>query len=1058
MILTIFFIIVFSLVSCSFQKQEYKGYDTQEESIFSAINAGSMPEQNVSFSAEKELLYERKNNSLNISFSPNFFNGIIVDKPSLSIPWNSNTINGIKFGYNFTIPDSAQGSIIATNFNEIVFQVKSNKILEPTSTGFRYLERVVKDSSFLSHNEYVQVDFSDLYNVLSFEENITNRSGGVVLTRRVPVPATFTINNSIGIVRFNLSKLSFVRGQFLYLDPTITINNVQNYTSTKANITTDLYPSAHVTTNASQLVLYLPFDVNYTGNNVNTTYDYSTKMNNGTAQNGVEFSSTIGAVGGAFNFGGSDDNVIILAPVTSSLHNMSNFSIAMWFNASALSGDNSDQGTLFHKGVGTMGSHVRGIWLGYGGSGNANMRFSIAYGSGPMYVRSGNDFALNVTHHIVVTWDGTNSEGMHMYKNGVEIVYDTKVNATGDRLESQSDAYIGVSDATAADFKGMIDEVSVFNRTLSAIEAKALYNGTFTRYAGPPSTQRFDNIDIGQDGKLVNLNVTMNTTIPNSSNMSVMILEYNSTNSNTINSSLIYIVSGDSKSFNTSISSGTYNISFLVNFSTGTYNFQSPTLKDSIIISSFGAPSAVLWSLNKTDGTTAGTNILHSVLWNDTSVNLSGYTFYFSNGSNTSSIRTSGDKEAGIQVFVGLPGVDTEKRYNFSDTTNNLAYNGTNGTGGAQPLAWLAGFNGGTVANSACYTNMTTSDNTYCSLRSTVTDTELYFCFNYTLAENVNDVNWIAMTIEGRKNSSGAGEDCAVVYANNSAGAWQILGTDLGAEASVTLNISGGVISNIINSTNNKLFTGVQSANSDNGEGCDIDFAQVRVGYDSPLLEQDTSYITYSDIMNLSYQESAVNITVNVNVTVYNTTQSATNNNTNATVGVELYNGTTWIDIGNLTITGTGIFSIMTTNNTILRTWNNTANTDIRIRGRGMDWNSSVKLDNLSVSGIDVTVGINAVYAIDSFALFQSVNCTIPLLTCYSNVTKFVNTTVGALIQWYVWANDTNGMTNTSAYFNYTTTAQAAGGNAPENISTQILFTDNSKLSFTGNSQLVFVK
>jgi len=63
----------------------------------------------------------------------------------------------------------------------------------------------------------------------------------------------------------------------------------------------------------------------------------------------------------------------------------------------------------------------------------------------------------------------------------------------------------------------------------------------------------------------------------------------------------------------------------------------------------------------------------------------------------------------------------------------------------------------------------------------------------------------------------------------------------------------------------------------------------------------------------------------------------------------------------------------------------------------------------------------------DDWVAFTPDMCPSPYTECWSNVTKVVNSTIGATIKWRVYANDTNNNWNTSSIYSFVTTAPPKG-------------------------------
>ena len=78
----------------------------------------------------------------------------------------------------------------------------------------------------------------------------------------------------------------------------------------------------------------------------------------------------------------------------------------------------------------------------------------------------------------MVTWDGSaTAANVKIYINGAETSYQTTTNGvTTKNSDASADFIIGNNSLTTQTFNGLIDEVRVYNRALSAAEVMSLYN------------------------------------------------------------------------------------------------------------------------------------------------------------------------------------------------------------------------------------------------------------------------------------------------------------------------------------------------------------------------------------------------------------------------------------------------------------------------------------------------------------------------------------------------------------------------------------------------------
>jgi hypothetical protein len=212
-------------------------------------------------------------------------------------------------------------------------------------------------------------------------------------------------------------------------------------------------------------VLNLPMDFNGTH-----THDISGYANHGTVNNNTQFSPTGGAVGGAFSFNGFQNNNITIAPSGVFNFSTNNFSISAWISPSDLTGtktiiQNSNSGN------------------------NAGFLLYIVGGTGVRFTTT-NDVSQSVVtiagltmgwHHVVAVRNDTS----------ITLYLDTVAQyGSGTVRDINSNRSITIS-GTANPFNGSIDEVIVFNRSLTASEVATLY-ATNNRFFNSTETRRND--------------------------------------------------------------------------------------------------------------------------------------------------------------------------------------------------------------------------------------------------------------------------------------------------------------------------------------------------------------------------------------------------------------------------------------------------------------------------------------------------------------------------------------------------------------------------------------
>jgi len=121
------------------------------------------------------------------------------------------------------------------------------------------------------------------------------------------------------------------------------------------------------------------------------------------------------------------------------------------------------------------------------------------------------------------------------------------------------------------------------------------------------------------------------------------------------------------------------------------------------------------------------------------------------------------------------------------------------------------------------------------------------------------------------------------------------------------------------------------------------------------------SFTNYTNIALAGLTPPIFNITITVNVSYYNNASSVASGNNVPDLDLTLYNGSAWINIGKLSITGTGLFSKSTTNSTILAAWATQANRNLSIRAIYMDYKNSTVYDQINYTDVWVTANYSSV-------------------------------------------------------------------------------------------------
>jgi len=210
---------------------------------------------------------------------------------------------------------------------------------------------------------------------------------------------------------------------------------------------------------------------NGTDINGNEAVDRSGQGNNGTITGATK---TIGKVGQALSFDGSDDGIALLSPT--SLDDIETkggggMSISAWVYPTAT---NDDQYTIVDKGNNSSGWWS--FWLSFS-SNLIELKFAKDYvttdlDTGTAY----GDVVAGKWQHIAVTWDGSSSaSNIHLYVDGVDKT-NFRTNGEGDKnSDVNNDVYIARNQYSLY-YGGKMDEVRIYNRALEPAEIQRLYN------------------------------------------------------------------------------------------------------------------------------------------------------------------------------------------------------------------------------------------------------------------------------------------------------------------------------------------------------------------------------------------------------------------------------------------------------------------------------------------------------------------------------------------------------------------------------------------------------
>ncbi len=210
-------------------------------------------------------------------------------------------------------------------------------------------------------------------------------------------------------------------------------------------------------------------------NSTNYTLDSTQNKNDGKLYNyscnPATCNLTAGQINSGLQFDGADDYVDISS--VSGLVASGSYTVSMWVNLADLLGR-----TFIHLGDAASTNDFELSFLQ-----STNKFYFSKYASGWIAVNSVTLGQSDVWYHLVGVLN--TSSGMYLYVNGV--LEDMNPSTTRGAVASQI-TRLGIGYNSIYYHHGMIDEVRIYNRSLSADEIKALYNYTSTKYVVSSNT------------------------------------------------------------------------------------------------------------------------------------------------------------------------------------------------------------------------------------------------------------------------------------------------------------------------------------------------------------------------------------------------------------------------------------------------------------------------------------------------------------------------------------------------------------------------------------------
>jgi hypothetical protein len=205
-----------------------------------------------------------------------------------------------------------------------------------------------------------------------------------------------------------------------------------------------------------------------------TTASDQQTNNPGTLTNGPTWAATGGKINGALGFDGTNDYVAVSNGDNFDFEYTQPMTISAWVNRTS----NTSEDDIFEK-WNTAGSRGYGAFF---NPSDDHYYFTQATSSGAYNkVHTTSTLSTGTWYHVVATSDGSGTAaGMKLYVDGVQAATTVDANVLGGGTIRNSDnPGIGAENASGTAvtvFHGSLDDVRVYDRTLSLSEVKGLFN------------------------------------------------------------------------------------------------------------------------------------------------------------------------------------------------------------------------------------------------------------------------------------------------------------------------------------------------------------------------------------------------------------------------------------------------------------------------------------------------------------------------------------------------------------------------------------------------------
>ncbi|MDP7198071.1 MAG: Ig-like domain-containing protein [Candidatus Woesearchaeota archaeon] len=392
---------------------------------------------------------DNTNNSISTNFTITQAHTVDTQPPNVSQTNTTATDNSQVQGSTFTITTN----VTDNNITNIVLA----NITYPNESSF--VITLVNHTAVDYNNTYTHpyYDGHGTYNVTIIANDTTDNTNNSISTN-------FTVTKRVPAINYTTPTLgNATQVNINYAEVNISIDEPQlqqvnfNWNNTNFSMYND------------SLVLMMNFDnVSSIGDNITNSIDLSRYGNNGTLEGNAQYNCTSPRYGCSTKFDGDNDAIDV--GNDKSLDLGTSFTLSAWVYVFS---HDPDYSFLITKDAGSAASGSYDL-----GFKNSKPYIAISDGGWAEYVADA-PLPLNTWQHIVGVRDSGNN--LHIY---VDSVLNKTFAGVKTPQTITTPVVIGVRDDNAYDYDGLIDEVRIWNRSLSEDEVTFMYESNLRKVNG----------------------------------------------------------------------------------------------------------------------------------------------------------------------------------------------------------------------------------------------------------------------------------------------------------------------------------------------------------------------------------------------------------------------------------------------------------------------------------------------------------------------------------------------------------------------------------------------